>query len=126
MGNARRDGWETERVFHRNIFFDQQEKIVETETDTERKIRVTAIGSESTYVSELVVEQEVLGALADLVFLPTDELGLERLEHGGGRARAVDEHQAETARRMLQAEAGEHVGTDKLKAMKGKLRLMRE
>lgn len=60
-------------------------KIVETETDTERKIRVIAIrGSESTYVSELVVEQEVLGALADLVFLPTDELGLERLEHGGG------------------------------------------
>lgn len=33
-------------------------------------------------MSELVVEQEVLGALTDLIALPTDELGLERLENG--------------------------------------------
>lgn len=48
-------------------------------------------------MSELVVEQEILSSLSDFFALPTDELGLECLQHGGGGARAVDENQAETS-----------------------------
>jgi hypothetical protein len=61
-------------------------------------------------MSELVVEQKVLGALSHLLLVPADELGLECLQHGGGGARAVDENQSEATRWVLQSKSGENVG----------------
>jgi len=74
-------------------------------------VKGTTRSSSATYVSKFVIEKEVLGALADFRFLPADELCLECLQHGGSRAGAVDEYQAQAACGMLQAKAGQYVGT---------------
>lgn len=58
-----------------------------------------------------MVEQEIFSSLADLIALPTDELGLERLENSCRWACAVDENQPETSGGMLQAEASQHIGS---------------
>lgn len=74
-------------------------------------IEVVRVDWRVTYVAKFVVEQEILGALTDLIRLPTDELRLERLQDSCGWASAVDEHEAEASWWMLQAKAGQHVGT---------------
>lgn len=58
-----------------------------------------------------MVQQEIFSSLADFIALPTDELGLERLQNGSGRSSAVDEDQAEASWWMLNAKAGQNVGT---------------
>lgn len=57
-----------------------------------------------------MVQQKVLGRLAQLVALPADELGLERVHDGRRRPGHVDQDEAEEARRVGQPEAGQDVG----------------
>lgn len=60
-----------------------------------------------------MVEQEIFRSLADFIFFPTDELGLECLQNGRSGSGAVDENQSEASWRMLQSKTGQNVGSEK-------------
>lgn len=57
-----------------------------------------------------MVEQEVLLGLRDLPAAPLHELVLEGVHDGGGRAGAIDEHEAEQAARVRETAACQYVG----------------